>query len=524
MNDQLSNMSRISQEDKSVISESRLLPEERERWWATILPVFLAILSVLPVLIIPYLPMTDLPQHFAILSILRNLRDPSYGFSQYYEYDFTKNLYMLPYLIAWALTYVMPLEVALRSVVFLSLIVYPLGLIALLRTLRKPAVLALLAIPLVYNFNTFWGLINISLAMGTSFFVLALFHKERPSLVSEITLGVLCLLVTVTHLYGISLIIGYTVLWAIFGEGKNTVKRYLPLVPCLVGVTLWALAWGKGWGIDIVRWTPIKDKVFKLENSVLGGYKDWSETWILCGFTFIVVLFLLYGLWIHRKALAQFLRGNLVFWIWIVGNFVAYLILPLHIPTAKFIYPRHAVLAFCFLPLVVPADFLRKLPTFSRTLLLCLALISIGNGWFHYFRFDYEAHSFNHIIEKTPRRAKIIQITLDPYGQVMMTAPYLHFLAYIQGKKGGFIATSFAMYSWLAPIKTKAKALSEIAIIPETFEWRPDFYDYNAFGYYYNYVVVRGYNPLFTALWKTLPYRLVYEVPPWRLYKSTDSP
>lgn len=515
-------MAASAKERAPLISESKLLHGKRERWWAIILPGVLAILSALPVLIIPYLPMTDLPQHFAILSILRNLNDPSYGFSKYYEYDFTKNLYMLPYLIAWGLTYVMSMEVALRSVVFLSLIVYPLGILALLRTLRKPVVLALLAIPLVYNFNTFWGLINISLATGMCFFVLALFHKGRPSLVSEITMGVLCLLVTITHLYGVSFIIGYAIVWGIFGDGKKTVGRFLPLSPCLVGIALWALAWGKGWGIDIVRWVPIKDKILRLENAVLGGYQDWSETWILCGFTAIVVLFILYGVWIRRKALAPFFRSDRVIWICIVGNFLAYLVLPLHIPTAKFIYPRHAVLAFCFLPLVIPADFLRKLPIIGRTLLLCLALASIGNGWFHYFRFDYEAYNFNHIIEKTPRQARIIQITLDPYGQTMMSAPYLHFLAYIQGKKGGFIATSFAMYSWLAPVKIKPNY--DMPIIAETFEWRPELYDYHLFGYYYNYVVVKGYNPLFSEAWKTLPYKLVYETPPWRLYKSTSEP
>jgi hypothetical protein len=112
----------------------------------------------------------------------------------------------------------------------------------------------------------------------------------------------------------------------------------------------------------------------------------------------------------------------------------------------------------------------------------------------------------------------MIQITLDFQGQVMKTAPYIHFLAYAQGKKGGFIATSFAMYAWLAPIKKKDNV--EIPIIPVGFEWSPIAYDYYDFGYYYNYVIIRGYNPLTEKILKTLPYVLVYEEPPWRLYQS----
>ena len=91
---------------------------ERESWRSSVLPVVLTLLSALPVLIIPYLPMTDLPQHFANLSILTHMDDPSYGFSRIYEYDFSKSLYIMPYLIGWGFTHFMPTEIALRCVVF----------------------------------------------------------------------------------------------------------------------------------------------------------------------------------------------------------------------------------------------------------------------------------------------------------------------------------------------------------------------------------------------------------------------
>jgi hypothetical protein len=193
---------------------------------------------------------------------------------------------------------------------------------------------------------------------------------------------------------------------------------------------------------------------------------------------------------------------------------------PANLPTAKYVFIRHSIIAFCLVPLVTPPDLLRKVPRIAIPLLLCLALASIGNSWFHLSRFNDEARSFDHVIAKIPRQTRLIQITLDYQGHVMKSAPYLHFLAYAQGKKGGFIATSFAMYAWLAPIKKKDNVY--IPLIPVGFEWSPIAYDFYEFGYFYNYVIIRGDHPLTARILETLPYTLVYEMPPWRLFKSHE--
>lgn len=504
------------------MSENTSLHNETGRWKETILPILLIILAASPVLFIPYLPMTDFPQHLATLSILTNIDDPSFGFSQYYELDFTKSLYILPYLLAWGLTVIMPIELALRSVVFLSIIVYPLGLLLLLRSRRKPAMLALLAVPLIYNIATFWGLFNYNLAMGASFFAFHLFSKDNRTLGFDIILTVLCLLLTTTHLYGSAIILGYALLWGLFGEGKNTVRRYLPLAPCALGIALWVSMWKSGMSIGQLVWTPFTEKIFKIENAVLGGYKDWSETWILSGFGFIILLFFVYGLWINRKNLTLILNPDRVFIVYIVANFIAYLLLPLHIPSATFIHPRHVLLVFCLLPLVVPVDFLKKLPILGNALLLCLALASIGNSWKHLADFNRESSPFDAVIDKVPMNQKILQLTLEPYGHIMKSAPYLHYLTYIQAKKGGIVATGFAQYIWIAPIKMR----DDVAIprTPDGYEWFPELFNYESFGYYYNYLLVRGYHPAASAAIKALPYKMIYNNRPWTLYRSTTEP
>jgi hypothetical protein len=60
--------------------------------------------------------------------------------------------------------------------------------------------------------------------------------------------------------------------------------------------------------------------------------------------------------------------------------------------------------------------------------------------------------------------------------------------------------------------------------IPEAahdIEWHPQLFDYDNVGYFYDFVLVRtapdetsGVHTL-----KTFPYELVYEDPPWELYR-----
>ena len=79
-----------------------------------------------PCLFLAYLPMTDMPQHEAVMSILRNLGNPAFGFDAWYEAAPERSLYYFTYAIAIALSTFMPLEIAVRFVVFLSAIAYPL--------------------------------------------------------------------------------------------------------------------------------------------------------------------------------------------------------------------------------------------------------------------------------------------------------------------------------------------------------------------------------------------------------------
>jgi len=67
---------------------------EPESAFARWLPPTAIVVLAAPCLFLAYLPMTDLPQHLAVMSILKNLGDPTFAFDAYYEAAPDRILYL----------------------------------------------------------------------------------------------------------------------------------------------------------------------------------------------------------------------------------------------------------------------------------------------------------------------------------------------------------------------------------------------------------------------------------------------
>jgi len=98
-----------------------------------------------------YLPMIDLPQHFAMVSIIAHHGDPAYGFADRFTFDFWGRPYATVYLLGAGLTRILGLAAAMRAVVALCTVAPIIGLWALLAALGRPRVHALLALPLAFG-------------------------------------------------------------------------------------------------------------------------------------------------------------------------------------------------------------------------------------------------------------------------------------------------------------------------------------------------------------------------------------
>src|SRR3954453_6776796 len=118
-----------------------------------------AALWVLPLWVTPFPPMVDYPQQLTLAAILRWYGDPVRRFRETYELALWAPHGLFKLLVA-GLAWVLPINVAGRLVVSLCLLAVGAAALALCRRTGRPAVYALLALTLTYNYAFFWGFVD----------------------------------------------------------------------------------------------------------------------------------------------------------------------------------------------------------------------------------------------------------------------------------------------------------------------------------------------------------------------------
>lgn len=467
-----------------------------------------------PALLFDYLPCTDLPQHLSVAAILQGYDNPALGFSRHYALDLGRTMYLLPYAATLLLGALLPLRLALAVVLFSSVIIYPLALMRLLRALGKPRALCLLALPLVYNSAFYWGFINFNLGVGLGIWGMALLLEPRRGWLGDVALAALGGLIVFTHLYGLALLLGFGGLVMLLGPRRRLGIRLLPLAPAVVGAAIWPWPGAKVNPDQVASWAGAQRRLLDFPRDVLGAYQDRMELLLLAVLVGGFLLLALRGRGLPgRDAWRGLPWAERALWLLLLLNLVLYQAMPLHTATAKFVHFRHGLIALMLLPVLVPGDALARGRAVARGALVAVALLAILSGWWHLWRFDREARGFDQVVRKLPPKPRLLSMAADPNGGVMATRPYLHFAAYAQARKGGLIATTFARF-WNIPVRRRPGTRAPVT--PDSFEWRPDTYDYRKFGYFYPWVLVRGPLPEL----KEFPYELVFSEGKWGLYRK----
>jgi len=481
-----------------------------------------SLLLAAPALVFAYLPMVDLPQHWAAVRILLSLNDPQFGFASHYVTAWKETLYVLPYALALGLAKLLPFEAAMRGTVFLSLLAYPIGVLALLRALGKPAWLGLLALPLVYNRAVFWGALQFDFSLGLALVACAQLATPRRGWRSELAAGATCTAVVLSNPYGVLLVIGFAALVCVFGDRRGLAQRWLPLGALALGVAAWLWLGSGSFPPGPFYYEPLSSRLKDFDDEILGGYRGhwedglllaWLATWILLSHDSLPVT--------RRRwrALTPAARAVCVLPLLCAGLYFA---LPTHTAYAKAVHFRFALLAAAWLPLAAGSDGLVRRPRLARAALAGLTLATLALAWLQLARFDREARTFDAVLERLPERPKVLALTFDRDGRVMRTVPYLHFLAYTQARHGGVIAASFVGEFWQLPLREAPG--SDRPPSPPDLAWRPQDFDPNGFGAWYDWVIVRARRLGERESLPEASYELVLDARPWRLYHARPRP
>ena len=147
------------------------------RWYALALT-----LGALPLWAGRHLPLVDLPQHLHLISVLHRLTDPTTLYPRLFAARNVLTPYLGYYYAVAGLSWLLPLELANRVFLTAYVVLLPLSLGFLLRSLGRPRWPSLLALPFAYGDSLAWGFINYCVSLPLALVSLGLFVRALSDL------------------------------------------------------------------------------------------------------------------------------------------------------------------------------------------------------------------------------------------------------------------------------------------------------------------------------------------------------
>jgi hypothetical protein len=408
-----------------------------------------------------YLPMTDLPQHWAMVSIIAHHDDPAYGFAGRFAFDFWGRPYATVYLLGAGLTRLVGLEAAMRVVVALCTIAPAAGLATLLRATGRPRLHALLAVPVAFGSVWHWGFLNFLLGTGLLLAGLALTIDlaRRPRWPRALALGALGLVVLFTHVHVLLVLLGLApaYAWAWRDEGTpagRSLRAALPLAPAAVGAVAFALTtWSHASAAMPYVAPGFVERVRSFPDDLGAGLRS---PWPAASLAALAAAGLLIWLLARGAGAPEPGRRRAVAIGACLAQVVLFFALPLGTSTVAFLSARHALLAVLFGIALLPAAAGRG-RTVAAGLCLAVAAVALVVVGGHLWRFDREARAFDPILARMAPNRRVVALMPVRYSALThpRTSSYLHFAAYYQARRGGDIGRSFAAI-WNVPVRYRS--------------------------------------------------------------------
>jgi hypothetical protein len=394
----------------------------RRSYWIAF--VLCAVAATVPLLVTDVLPMSDLPEHMAQVSIWKHFDDPCHRFSEIYRLHWTTP-YLLGYVLTRLLAEWLPVSTAIVVTVWLSIILLPLSVRALLARGGGDVWWSLLAFPLAYGYSFYWGFLNFSIALPIAIYAIALLYDGRRR---NTAIAALALLLLVAH---VLLFAFFGVVASCVAIARRSVRLVLAVAPGFVLTAVYVLRLrlrqepntegGLTWNVGAARLLDFPSTLF-------------ANSWEPAALPLLAVVIL--AIATARPSLTR----DSARWVLLGLAAAACFLGPAGAFGATYLAGRFAVLA------VVGALFVLEAPgrRVSRAIVIIFVFVSMGILTARFRRFDAEAREFDPIVESLPSNRRVALLNVLPFSEHVPGPVYWHFAALYQVRKGGLIAWSFA--------------------------------------------------------------------------------
>ncbi|WP_438032627.1 hypothetical protein [Sorangium sp. So ce204] len=535
-----------------------------------------------PLAVVRYPPMTDLPFHAAETAAFRHYLDPAWHFREQFTLQPLAVPYMSMYALGALLMLVLPPVAAVKVAAAAMLALLPAGLAVLFHGLKRSPLLGVLGLHLVWCNLTHWGFLNHMGALGLFAMVvgLTLLLLERPSRGRQIALALALVALFFTHIFrfpfALAAVVGTAIV--VFPATRRLRPIALPLAPSLALFAAWLVV-----RTDTLHAAPIApalhwERLREVPSLLFTSFTDPAEA-AAAG---RAARFVLAALLVCAAGAAARLAGaggdaarspegagadaarspegagadaacspegagagaapspaagaprwsfaRLAALVPVACAIVflgLFLSLPLQIGLWWYVYPREIVAAL-FLALGAFPDLPRS-PWLKVPAVLALSAAAVFLGAVardNYRRFDQSTRDFDAIIARIPRAPRLLYLVFDHGGSTRTTTPFIHLPAWVQATRGGWLSFHFAVWD-ASPVAYRPREEPGAVVPPPTplrWEWTPSVFDVRRHGAFFDWFLVRrraGANHLFA---KDPSIVAVDHVGDWWLYRRSGAP
>jgi hypothetical protein len=414
------------------------------------------------------LPCVDYPQHLALSDIARRLSDPSAPEQKEYVLNYFTYNGLFHVVVAW-LSRLVPIELAGRTVVALSLGGMAAAVLALVRLLRRPPSHAALFTPILFSFSLGWGFVNYVLATTIAAWALVFVARAtlKPSTLVVFLVGVLGLLCAFAHVLAMLILCVAATALSVELAWRTTPKegplaRRLLRAALRTTIALAPLLVGCVYCIEVYRrqyvWDPAMYRDAKLEGTAPPLYAKFLwfgayATDLFYDATDQVLLWLSIATmgwsewlaWRRRRAGETVLEESPP----IVAPFfvlaLAYFATPMVLIGTHLIFPRLAQWAVLGGVLAVPR-FPKAKALKARKWMLRLALVAAADLLLHCALYAYETNDASAVIDDLPPGKSATAVIWEPGTFAFRNGTLTHLAAYYAARKHGQWAFAFARY------------------------------------------------------------------------------
>lgn len=463
-----------------------------------------------------YPPSVDFPQHVAQLSAWVHFTDPAYGFARQFEVNY-RTPYLLSYILARPFVPSMGVLGALKLVILIAALANVGTSALLLRVVGQDPWISLLGFPLTFGFSFYFGFVNFLLAtpLVVAAVVLALHYARHLRWQDGFSLAGLLGITFLCHglAFGVAAIVAFVVSLGESGpSGRRSLRRHWPFLAATLVAVPWLFEFGKT-GVPSrhpTQWALGLYRVFFLPGTLvsIGGFDPWATVFGVCVVSTVALSLGRPSMLWHR-------------WALYVVAIEAYLFSPFELLGVAFVYERFAALVIPGMILIAgPAPPLLAART-RRALVVFFSLAWIGVLIMRTRAFNIEAGDFDRAIANLSGGLRLRPVIASTTTKTFPVVPvYLHFPAYYQAAKGGYLGYSFARYS---TVLMRYRPGVDVGM-EEDAEWNPQLFDAPSEVPRYDRIIVRADLDVGLFLFRATPGRvdLTTHVGSWWIYRTHD--